>query len=59
MIIAVEAIGYVRAARLHAEDDFWGGEVPEIALVEGFTAEALQGLDDFSPSRDRFSVLSL
>lgn len=48
MTITVEPIGYVRAARQRAEDDFWGGEVAEIALVEGFTAEALLGLEDFS-----------
>lgn len=47
-MMTVEPIGYVRASRLQAEDDFWGGEVAEIALVEGFTAEALQGLEDFS-----------
>ena len=44
----VEAIGFVQAVRLHAEDDFWGGEEACITLAEGFTAEALQGLSEFS-----------
>ena len=48
MNIELEPIGYVRAARPHAEDDFWGGEEATITLVSGFTAEALHGLSDFS-----------
>lgn len=48
MTIEIRPIGYVRAPRPHAEDDFWGGEEATITLVEGFTAEALQGLGDFS-----------
>jgi tRNA-Thr(GGU) m(6)t(6)A37 methyltransferase TsaA len=44
----VQAIGYVEATRLHAEDDFWGAEEACIALTEQFTAEALQGITDFS-----------
>jgi tRNA-Thr(GGU) m(6)t(6)A37 methyltransferase TsaA len=44
----VEAIGFVRAVRPRAEDDFWGGEEAVITLAEGFTAEALQGLSEFS-----------
>lgn len=48
MTILLEPVGYVRAARPHAEDDFWGGEEADISLVGGFTPEALQGLSDFS-----------
>lgn len=48
MSIELEPIGYVCAARAHAEDDFWGGSEATITLVEGFSAEALQGLGDFS-----------
>ena len=48
MTIELEPIGFVRAVRAHAEDDFWGGEEATITLVAGFTAEALQGLGDFS-----------
>ncbi|RQO54705.1 tRNA (N6-threonylcarbamoyladenosine(37)-N6)-methyltransferase TrmO [Paucibacter sp. KBW04] len=44
----VEAIGFVEAPRPKAEDDFWGGEQACIALVDGFGAEALQGLAEFS-----------
>ncbi|MGD1073099.1 MAG: SAM-dependent methyltransferase [Bryobacteraceae bacterium] len=32
----------------HAEDDFWGGEEACISLTGQFTAQALQGLTDFS-----------
>jgi tRNA-Thr(GGU) m(6)t(6)A37 methyltransferase TsaA len=48
MTIELEPIGYVSAPRPHAEDDFWGGEEATIALAPGFTAEALQGLGEFS-----------
>jgi len=48
VIEKVEAIGFVAAVRLHAEDDFWGGEEACIRLNERFTAEALQGITDFS-----------
>jgi tRNA (Thr-GGU) A37 N-methylase len=41
-------IGFVEAMRLHAEDDFWGGEEACIRLSGEFTAESLQGLADFS-----------
>ena len=44
----MQAVGFVEAIRAHAEDDFWGGEVSSISLTEQFTAEALQGLADFS-----------
>jgi tRNA-Thr(GGU) m(6)t(6)A37 methyltransferase TsaA len=48
MTIAIEPIGYVRAPRPHAEDDYWGGEEATIVLAAGFTPEALQGLGEFS-----------
>ncbi len=44
----VQAVGFVEAIRPHAEDDFWGGEEACISLTEQFTAEALQGLAEFS-----------
>ncbi|MCV2370750.1 SAM-dependent methyltransferase [Roseateles oligotrophus] len=44
----IEAIGFVDAIRPHAEDDFWGGEEACITLAEGFTADALAGLAEFS-----------
>jgi len=44
----VTAIGFVQAIRPHAEDDFWGGEEACITLTEQFTAEALDGLAEFS-----------
>ena len=48
MIAQIQPIGFVSAQRPHAEDDFWGGEKASIALTEEFTADALQGLADFS-----------
>jgi tRNA (adenine37-N6)-methyltransferase len=48
MIDRVQAIGFVEAIRVHAEDDFWGGEEACISLTEPFTAQALQGIADFS-----------
>ena len=48
MTIELEPIGYVRAVRAQAQDDFWGGKEASIALAPGFAADALQGLSDFS-----------
>lgn len=44
----IEAIGFVEASRTQAEDDYWGNEQACISLTAPFTAEALQGLADFS-----------
>jgi tRNA-Thr(GGU) m(6)t(6)A37 methyltransferase TsaA len=48
MNIDIKPIGFVKAARTLAEDDFWGGEDACISLTEAFTSEALQGLASFS-----------
>ena len=48
MNIDIKPIGFVKAGRTLAEDDFWGGEEGCIALAEPFTPEALQGLASFS-----------
>jgi tRNA-Thr(GGU) m(6)t(6)A37 methyltransferase TsaA len=48
MIEQVQPIGFVESVRPHAEDDYWGGEESCIRLSEDFTAEALQGLAEFS-----------
>jgi len=48
VIEKIQAIGFVEAIRPHAEDDFWGGEEACIRLAEPFTADALQGIVDFS-----------
>ena len=44
----IEAIGFVQSIRPHAEDDYWGGEESCIALTAKYSAEALQGIADFS-----------
>jgi tRNA-Thr(GGU) m(6)t(6)A37 methyltransferase TsaA len=46
--VQIQAVGFVEAPRPHAEDDFWGEERACITLTEEFTAEALQGLAEFS-----------
>lgn len=48
MNIELRAVGFVKGARGAAQDDYWGGEPACIALTEEFSAEALQGLADFS-----------
>lgn len=44
----VEAIGFVRGARSDPEDDYWGGAESRIELCDGYGADALQGLEEFS-----------
>jgi tRNA-Thr(GGU) m(6)t(6)A37 methyltransferase TsaA len=44
----IKPIGFVEAGRTQAEDDYWGGEQACISLIPPFTADALQGLADFS-----------
>lgn len=46
--IAITPIGFVRAKRDAAEDDFWGGAESCITLSDGFAPEALDGLEAFS-----------
>ena len=48
MKIEIEAIGVVQAKRQDAEDDYWGDEQACISLAAPFSADALQGLADFS-----------
>jgi tRNA (adenine37-N6)-methyltransferase len=48
MNIDIKPIGFVKAGRTLAEDDFWGGEDACISLTEAFTSEALLGLASFS-----------
>ena len=48
MTLEVEAIARVEAARVEAEDDFWGASESCIVLAERFEADALQGIEDFS-----------
>ena len=48
MDLVIAPIGYVRGGRAAAIDDNWGSERARIELVEGFSPEALFGLNDFS-----------
>lgn len=44
----MEPVGYVRGGRDEVRDDFWGGSEARIELVDSITAEALDGIEDFS-----------
>jgi tRNA-Thr(GGU) m(6)t(6)A37 methyltransferase TsaA len=46
--ISMRPIGFVRASRLEAEDDFWGETTAAIELVEGSDPECLAGIESFS-----------
>jgi tRNA-Thr(GGU) m(6)t(6)A37 methyltransferase TsaA len=47
-VIEVEPIGWVRAPRSEARDDYWGAVTSIIEIEERFAPEALAGLADFS-----------
>src|SRR5579862_2068374 len=47
-MIELAPIGYVRAERRQAEDDYWGGEQACIELTEQYLPDALARLTDFS-----------
>lgn len=44
----MKPIGFVREGRIDTNDDFWGGTVCRIELAEGYDADSLAGLADFS-----------
>lgn len=48
MTFEVEPIAYVHAARTEPTDDFWGGSVSTIELVDGVGPDSLDGIEDFS-----------
>lgn len=48
MNFTVAPVAHVRSGRRDAVDDFWGGTECRIELAEGYAAESLSGLDDFS-----------
>lgn len=48
MSIHVEPIGYVRAERDEAVDDYWGGAESCITLDNRFPEDALDGIESFS-----------
>ncbi len=47
-MILMEPVGYVRTQRVEVEDDYWGGVDASIVLADGFDADALLGIEDFS-----------
>jgi len=48
MNFEMHPIGTVEASRSQADDDFWGGQESSIRLAQGYSAEALEGLAEFS-----------
>ncbi len=48
MSLDIAPIGVVEASRTQATDDDWGGHESRIVLDARFSADALQGLEDFS-----------
>ena len=46
--ISIEPVAFVSAARTSPEDDFWGGSLADITLVESLAQDALTGVDAFS-----------
>jgi tRNA (adenine37-N6)-methyltransferase len=48
MKIELHPVGFVSNTRKAIRDDEWGDVVSEITLTEGFTPDALLGLDTFS-----------
>jgi tRNA-Thr(GGU) m(6)t(6)A37 methyltransferase TsaA len=48
MTITLEPIGYVRSTRSDLKDDNWDETAAEIELVEDFSPECLDGLEEFS-----------
>ncbi|WP_425228083.1 SAM-dependent methyltransferase [Sphingomonas sp.] len=48
MPFTVEPVGHVRGGREVVEDDDWGAVTAAIELADGYPAEALAGLADFS-----------
>ena len=47
-MMQVEPIAYVRTARAHAEDDYWGGVESRLELTDAVEPDALAGIDEFS-----------
>ena len=48
MTLTIEPIAHVHDGRSEAEDDFWGGTTCRIELADGYDADSLAGLADFS-----------
>lgn len=48
MAYRVEPVAFVTSVRKTPEDDFWGGELAEITLVDSMDASALAGVEAFS-----------
>ena len=46
--IVMLPVGFVRAERREAEDDFWGGSTASIELIPGADPESLVGIESFS-----------
>jgi tRNA-Thr(GGU) m(6)t(6)A37 methyltransferase TsaA len=48
MPYTMEPVAFVTAVRANPEDDFWGGEVAAMTLIDSIDESALHGLETFS-----------
>ena len=48
MSITLEPVAFVKNTRTDLSDDYWGSVTSEIELVPGITADAFNGIDEFS-----------
>lgn len=47
-MVKVEPIAFVRGGRASPDDDFWGGALCAIELVDAMPPDALDGIEEFS-----------
>lgn len=48
MPIEIDPVAFVSATRTEVTDDYWGAALSTITLAEGFQADALAGLEEYS-----------
>ena len=48
MEIMIAPIGYIRNDRESLEDDYWGGMISQIVLVDEIPEDSLEGIDSYS-----------
>ncbi|MDF2946389.1 MAG: tRNA-Thr(GGU) m(6)t(6)A37 methyltransferase TsaA [Bacillales bacterium] len=48
MEIKIKPIAFVKNSRKSVSDDYWGNIISEITLIDSFTEDSLQGINEFS-----------
>jgi tRNA-Thr(GGU) m(6)t(6)A37 methyltransferase TsaA len=46
--IKIKPIAFVKNSRKSVSDDYWGNIISEITLIDSFTEDSLQGINEFS-----------